>query len=274
MPRPPADPTGLAPTSAVLQRLRDEVPANHFTLGWLMHSLRKRSFGIIMLLLALVAIAPGLSIVAGLLLMIPAFQMIAGKPAPVFPRRIATRSLPTKHLAAVMQRSLPLLRYLEKVVHPRWHTPLEATKRLVGTIVVVLSATLVFIPIPLSNVVPALVISLISLAYLEELGSCSQSPCWPPSLCWQSRRRQSGRWSSAQNGSSISGNELCPEVRFWLGVYSMQLVDRANNTCVASVRRAFEAATINSSPASLDHATGRAGGSQRESTLLREKLFL
>jgi hypothetical protein len=78
--------------------------------------------------------------------------------------------LPTKHLAAVVQRSLPVLRYLEKVVHPRWHTPLEATKRLVGTIVVVLSATLVFIPIPLSNVVPALVIALISLAYLEEDG--------------------------------------------------------------------------------------------------------
>src|SRR6202022_4616687 len=107
-----------------------------------------------------------LSIVAGLLLMILAFQMIAGKPAPVFPRRIATRSLPTKHLAAVVQRSLPVLRYLEKVVHPRWHTRLEATKRLVGTIVVVLSATLVFIPIPLSNVVPALVIALISLALL------------------------------------------------------------------------------------------------------------
>jgi hypothetical protein len=35
---------------------------------------------------------------------------------------------------------------------------------------VVLSATLVFIPIPLSNVVPALVIALISLAYLEEDG--------------------------------------------------------------------------------------------------------
>ena len=47
---------------------------------------------------------------------------------------------------------------------------MEATKRLVGTIVVVLSATLVFIPIPLSNVVPALVIALISLAYLEEDG--------------------------------------------------------------------------------------------------------
>src|ERR1700716_3934891 len=170
MPRPPADTRVLIPASVVLQRLHDEVPTDHFTLGWLMDGLHKPSFGIITLLLALVAIAPGLSIVAGLLLMIPAFQMITGKPAPVFPRRIATRSLPTKHLAAVVQRSLPVLRYLEKVVHPRWHTPLEATKRLVGTVVVVLSATLVFIPMPLSNVVPALVIALISLAYLEEDG--------------------------------------------------------------------------------------------------------
>jgi hypothetical protein len=70
----------------------------------------------------------------------------------------------------VVQRSVPVLRHLEKVVHPRWHTPPEATKRLVGAVVAMLSATLVFIPIPLSNVVPALVIALISLAYLEEDG--------------------------------------------------------------------------------------------------------
>jgi hypothetical protein len=160
----------LVAASVVLQRLHDEVPTEHFTLGWLMHSLHKRSFGIIMLLIALVAIAPGLSILAGLLLMIPAFQMIAGKPAPAFPRRIATRPLPTRHFVAVVQRSIPVLRYLEKMVHPRWHTPPETTKRLVGAVVVMLSATLVFIPIPLSNVVPALVIALISLAYLEEDG--------------------------------------------------------------------------------------------------------
>ena len=45
---------------------------------------------------------------------------------------------------------------------PRWRQP--------SAWFVVLSATLVFIPIPLSNVVPALVIALISLAYLEEDG--------------------------------------------------------------------------------------------------------
>ena len=68
---------GGVPASVLLQRLHDEAPADHFTLGWLMGRLHKRSFGPIMLLLAVVAIAPGVSTVAGLLLMIPASQMIA-----------------------------------------------------------------------------------------------------------------------------------------------------------------------------------------------------
>jgi hypothetical protein len=160
----------LVPTSVLLQRLHDEAPADHFTLGWLTGSLRERSYGIIMLLLALVAIAPGISTVAGLLLMIPAFQMLMGQPAPVFPRRIAAHPFPTRHLAALVQRAVPVLRYFEKVIRPRWPTPVEATKRLVGTIIAILNTTLLFTPLPLSNVVPALVIALISLAYLEEDG--------------------------------------------------------------------------------------------------------
>jgi hypothetical protein len=63
-----------------------------------------------------------------------------------------------------------VLRYLERVIHPRWPTPFEPTKRLIGAVVLILSASLVFTPIPLSNVIPALVIALIALAYLEEDG--------------------------------------------------------------------------------------------------------
>jgi hypothetical protein len=96
--------------------------------------------------------------------------MIAGRPAPVFPRRIAAHPLPARHLAALVQRAVPVLRYIEKLIHPRWPTPLEATKRFVGTVVMILNTIVVFGLIPLSNVVPALVIALISLAYLEEDG--------------------------------------------------------------------------------------------------------
>ena len=172
--RPKLNPTPgtrvLIPASDVLQQLHDEALADHFTLGWLMGRLHRRSFGVIMLLLAVVAMAPGVSIVAGVLLMIPAFQMLAGHAAPVFPRRIAAHPLPTRHLAALVQRAVPVLRYLERVIHPRWPTPFEPTKRLIGAVVLILSASLVFTPIPLSNVIPALVIALIALAYLEEDG--------------------------------------------------------------------------------------------------------
>jgi hypothetical protein len=169
-PTRPPDPHAFVPTSILLQRLHDEAPVDHFTLGWLMGSLRKRSFGVILLLLALFSIAPGISIAAGLLLIVPAFQMIAGRPAPSFPRRIASHPIPTRHLTALVQRAMPVLRYLEKMIHPRWPTPFEATKRLVGAVILILNATLLLTPLPLSNIVPAMMIALISLAYLEEDG--------------------------------------------------------------------------------------------------------
>lgn len=88
----------------------------------------------------------------------------------LFPRWIAARSLPTRHLRVIVPHAITALRFLEKAVHPRWPTPIEATKRVVGIAVIILSARLLLVPIPLSNVVPAFVIALISLAYLEEDG--------------------------------------------------------------------------------------------------------
>jgi hypothetical protein len=169
-PTPPPDAPVLVVASEILQRLHDEAPKDHFTLGWLMGTLHKRSFGIIMLLCGVIAIMPGVSIVAGVVIMIMAVQMIEGHVAPIFPAAIAARPLPAKHLATVLQRSLPALRYLEQVTHPRWPTPHEATKRVVGIVVLVLGIALVFTPLPLSNIPPALTIALIALAYIEEDG--------------------------------------------------------------------------------------------------------
>jgi hypothetical protein len=162
--------TAPFPASEVLQRLRDRAPADHFNLGWLLAGLNKHSFGIILLLLSVIAIAPGVAIVAGALLLIPAFEMIAGRASPTFPRRVAAYPLSTPHLAAVLERAIPALTYLERFTHPRWPTPHEPTKRLVGVVVAILSPSLIFIPIPFSGVIPAMVIGMIALAYLEEDG--------------------------------------------------------------------------------------------------------
>lgn len=168
--------------------------------------MHKRSFGIIMLLLAVVAVAPGVSIVAGLLLMIPAFQMIAGHPAPIFPRRVAAHPLPTRHLAALVRRAVPVLCYLETMIHPRWPTPIDATKRLVGIVVVILNIAVVFTPIPLGAVVAALVIARISLAYLEEDGLLLSIALSAAVIVMTVAGVPSGAPFLARNGSVASGS--------------------------------------------------------------------
>ena len=55
-------------------------------------------------------------------------------------------------------------------MYPRWPIPHQATKRLVGIVVLLLDVTVTFTPLPLSNIIPALLIGLISLAYLQEDG--------------------------------------------------------------------------------------------------------
>ena len=164
-------PTMLArtPTSVVLDDLLSDVPGEQVTLEWLLGRLGDRSFGLVLLLLALLGLLPGMSAVIGVLLMIPAIQMVLARPGPMFPRRISTRCFDVRRMARVVQRVLPALRWLERFIRPRWATPFEGTKRVVGGIVQMLACSLL-IPVPLSNVPLALTIALIACAYLEEDG--------------------------------------------------------------------------------------------------------
>jgi hypothetical protein len=166
---PPGEPPHV-PTSVVLQDLLDEAPADYFTLEWLIASLPDRSFGIVMLLLGVLAMVPIGSMVPGLLLAILAAQMTVGRPGPVFPRRIATHPLPTRHLVLMGRQPILVLKWLERVIRPRWPTPFGATKRVIGIVVLLLTSLILLAPLPLTNVPPGADIALISLAYIEEDG--------------------------------------------------------------------------------------------------------
>ena len=166
-----SDARDFVPASVILQKLHSEAPTTgYFTLDWLMSKLRGQSFGLLMLVLALVAATPGISLLGGLLLLIPAFQMVIGRAAPAFPSWISTRPLPTRHLGTIVQRAIAVLKYLEKSIYPRGRIPIGTSKRIVGIAVLLLCARLIFSPVPLSNILPAVVIALISLAYAEEDG--------------------------------------------------------------------------------------------------------
>jgi hypothetical protein len=161
--------TARAPTSVVLEGLLGPEAPERVTLGWLMGRLGDRSFGVVLLLLALLGLLPGVSAVAGVLLMVPAVQMILARRGAAFPKRVAARRFEAERLARVVRRVVPVLRFLERFIRPRWATPFEATKRVVGGVVLLLAAGLLA-PVPLSNIPPAVAIGLIAFAFLEEDG--------------------------------------------------------------------------------------------------------
>ena len=156
-----------APASRLLEELIAAAPGPHFTLSWMLIELQQQSFGFIMLLLGLLAAAPVGSIIPGLMLVAMAAQMIVGRNSPVFPAFIAARPLPTRQLVRLGRRAAPALRRLEMVVHPRWPMPLDLTTRVVGSMVLLLSLIVMLAPVPLSNILPAIVIAVIALGYME-----------------------------------------------------------------------------------------------------------
>jgi hypothetical protein len=164
-----SDAAAHVPTSTVLEGLLRRAPSDFVTLDWLFQELRERSFGFVLLLMALLALIPGGSTFVGFLLIYPAVQMILARPGPTLPRFIASRRISTPRIAAVMARAAAALKRVEHFIRPRWRAPFEATKRLVGVVVLALAPTLVW-PFPFSHIIPALVVGLLALAYLEEDG--------------------------------------------------------------------------------------------------------
>jgi hypothetical protein len=135
-----------------------------------MENLHQQSFGMIMLILGIAAAAPGISLLAGILLLVAAFQMMLGHSRLTFPNWLATRELPRRPVDAVVRRAISILARVESAIHPRLATPPEATKRLVGAAIFILTVRLLVTPFPLSNILPAIIIAFISLAYLEQDG--------------------------------------------------------------------------------------------------------
>lgn len=160
---------GRVPTSQLLRAVLDNAPGEYVSVAWLIHSLRERSFGMIMLLLGLLAIMPGISAFAGLLLLAVGFEMMMAHETPILPRIIADRRFPISRMAQLIERVSPVIGALESIIRPRWHTPFVVTKRIVGVVVLMLAITL-FLPVPLTNIIPGLLIMLIAVAYLEEDG--------------------------------------------------------------------------------------------------------
>ena len=158
-----------APTSVQLSRMLDRVKGARVSIKWLLGELGERSFGLTLLILAVIALLPGASTPAGVLIAWPAVQLVLGHETVVLPRLMARREVDGARLARAITALLPRLTWAERLIRPRWPSLFRSLRQVTGVAMLLLGLTLI-LPMPFTQVVPALVIMLLALAYLEEDG--------------------------------------------------------------------------------------------------------
>src|SRR5256886_15175210 len=92
----PVEPKKRGPSSQVLQEVIHQAPGEYVTVGWLTSTLRRHSFGIIILCLGLLATTPVGSTVPGLILAVMAVHLIIWRGETFFPLFIMTARLSSK----------------------------------------------------------------------------------------------------------------------------------------------------------------------------------
>ncbi|CAG1019241.1 hypothetical protein BURC_04109 [Burkholderiaceae bacterium] len=160
------------PLSAVLRTLAQETGRERVSIGELLHALGDRALGALLFIFAfpnVLPVPPGTSAILGAPLVFLAAQLMLGR-APWLPSVVANRSIAHADFSALVRRVEPWLQRAERMLRPRLaHLAQPPMEYAIG-LVCLLLALILFLPIPLGNVLPALSISVLALAILERDG--------------------------------------------------------------------------------------------------------
>lgn len=164
--------------STELLALADTEEHDELTLGGLMDRLQGRVYTLFLILLSLPfcqpVLLPGLSTPFGLVIALLGLRF-AFRQHPWLPRRLLETRLSGRVVPAILRASAKLLSVMEKLLHPRMVGLFDRnlTRIVTGIVFFVCGSLLLLpLPIPFSNIFPALTVVLGAAAYSERDGWC------------------------------------------------------------------------------------------------------
>lgn len=157
--------------------LFDVAPAQasgRISVGDLLDAFGNRAYGALIFIFAapnvLPVAMPGVSAILGAPLLFLTWQLAAGRANPWLPALIRNRSLVRRDFERLIRVGIPWLQRIERMIRPRLLGLTEPLpQRLVGVVALTL-ATIIFLPIPLGNVLPGFALALLALGILERDG--------------------------------------------------------------------------------------------------------
>jgi hypothetical protein len=155
--------------SQCLEDMLEDAPEDGVAIDWLLAHLFSRSPEILFLAFTPVAIVPATSPLAGALLIFIAIPLVFHRRSIFLPRFLTRHKIPPFEIEPSFKGLLRVLKRYEAYALRHQHLPTRSHTRLVGVLVTALGAMLL-IPLPFSNVLPALAIGTVSFASLEQDG--------------------------------------------------------------------------------------------------------
>lgn len=158
--------------SIILNDLAHDESRDRIVVSELLTALGDRALAALLLLFSVpnvLPVPPGTSAILGAPLVFLAAQLALGR-RPWLPKAIARQSMARSDFAALIARLEPWIARAEKLLRPRaTRLALPPMEYLVGLVCLIMAIVL-FLPIPLGNMLPAFTICLLALGVLERDG--------------------------------------------------------------------------------------------------------
>lgn len=154
--------------STVLASFAEREHRDSATVGDLVTAMGDRAFGALLLCFAIPNLLPipGVSTVMAVPLLYVAIQLVCGKENCRLPKSVTRRTLRWKYF----DRVVPYVARAERLLRPRLSSLVSpGSERIIGLLVIALAGIL-FLPIPLGNIAPAMSIAILGMALMQKDG--------------------------------------------------------------------------------------------------------
>ncbi len=158
--------------SAILTAIADAQGTDRISIGDLLEALRRRALGALIFIFAVptaLPMPPGVSAVLGAPLLFLTVQLMLGM-RPWLPRLITERSLSRVDFQRVVRIVTPWLARAEGIMRPRLTFLAARPAIYVVGLISVMMAIVLFLPIPLGNMLPSVALCIMALGLLERDG--------------------------------------------------------------------------------------------------------
>ncbi|QKX02883.1 exopolysaccharide biosynthesis protein [Wolbachia endosymbiont of Litomosoides sigmodontis] len=138
-------------------------------------ALQERGFGILIIIFSLplsvpIPVPPGYTTIFSIPLILFALQLLFGFHSPWMPHWLEGKSFQRSTLALVVKKTSPALRKVEKFMRPRMSFIFYGPGEKILAFIMLFCALSIAIPLPLTNFIPAIGTTLISLGIVSKDG--------------------------------------------------------------------------------------------------------